>query len=489
MADALHRLDNDAQNARFEPDHIVQSAGFTSRTGYLLFLSDMLSLAGGIVGGFWLAKNVGISYAVATPWPTGLSTLALSAALPLALLALFWLAGHYGRRRALWDTSLEGVLPITVAMTAHAVLLKTTGDIAPLVTVVSWVFGGVVLFAARRTNRDILARTGRWHQPAIIIGSDAEFRRLDSELAQANDLAIRADARLERDPAFGFDISAARLAALVSAYPDHKILISPWRTDAASIQNLLNLIAPIGRRVSAVLPYPCLVPALDQKVREHYLPNHGAIVTPRAGMSDPVLSGFKRAVDIVGSLFFLTLFAPLFGLLSIAGLFDRGPVFFSHRRVGRYGRPFSCYKFRTMVPNGEKVLEDLLARDPVARQEWETSFKLKNDPRVTRLGGFLRKTSLDELPQLWNVLKGDMSLVGPRPIIENELRYYGDHTLEYFSVRPGMTGLWQISGRSNTSYETRVELDTLYVRNWSISADFLILFKTADVVFGRGGAY
>lgn len=489
MADALHRLDNDAQGARFEPDHIVQSAGFTGRTGFLLFLSDVLSLAGGIVGGFWLAKTVGVSYAVATSWPTAPSTLALSAALPLALLAVFWLAGHYGRRRAMWDTSLEGLLPITVAMTAHAIQLMAVADIAPFVTVVSWSFGGIVLFAARRTNRDILARTGRWHQPAIIVGSDADFRRLDLELTQAKDLAIHAEARLDRDPAFGLDISTARLSALVSAYPDHKILIAPWRTDPASIQNLLNSIATIGSRVSVVLPYPCLVSTFDQKVRENFLPNHGAVVTPRGGLSHSGLSAFKRTVDIVGSAFFLILFTPLFGLLSVAALFACGPIFFGHRRVGRYGRPFTCYKFRTMVPNGEKVLEELLAHDLAARQEWESGYKLKNDPRVTRLGGFLRKTSLDELPQLWNVLKGDMSLVGPRPIIEDELRYYGDHTLEYFSVRPGVTGLWQISGRSNTSYETRVELDTLYVRNWSISADLLILFKTADVVFGRGGAY
>ncbi|HKA39286.1 MAG TPA: sugar transferase, partial [Burkholderiales bacterium] len=166
-----------------------------------------------------------------------------------------------------------------------------------------------------------------------------------------------------------------------------------------------------------------------------------------------------------------------------------GAAIFRHMRVGRYGRMFGCLKFRTMVLDAEGVLRGHLDADPGARAEWERDFKLKDDPRITPIGAFLRKTSLDELPQLWNVLKGEMSLVGPRPIIEEELERYGDQVGYYLETRPGVTGLWQISGRNDTGYEDRVALDSWYVRNWSLWYDLVILVKTINVVLRRKGAY
>jgi undecaprenyl-phosphate galactose phosphotransferase len=150
---------------------------------------------------------------------------------------------------------------------------------------------------------------------------------------------------------------------------------------------------------------------------------------------------------------------------------------------------FGCLKFRTMVPDADGVLRRLLEDDPRARAEWESDFKLKDDPRITPIGAFLRRTSLDELPQLWNVLKGEMSLVGPRPIIEEELERYGDQVGYYLETRPGITGLWQISGRNDTGYEDRVALDSWYVRNWSLWYDLVILVKTINVVLQHKGAY
>ncbi|HGU1916798.1 TPA: sugar transferase, partial [Escherichia coli] len=146
-------------------------------------------------------------------------------------------------------------------------------------------------------------------------------------------------------------------------------------------------------------------------------------------------------------------------------------------------------KFRSMVTNSKEVLENLLLNDPVSKMEWDATFKLKNDPRVTKIGAFLRRTSLDELPQLFNVLKGEMSLVGPRPIIDEELERYNDEVEYYLLSKPGMTGLWQVSGRSDVDYETRVYLDTWYVKNWSMWNDLVILFKTVNVVLRRDGAY
>jgi len=198
----------------------------------------------------------------------------------------------------------------------------------------------------------------------------------------------------------------------------------------------------------------------------------------------------KRALDIIGAGVGLVLLAPFFLIVALLVRADGGPAFFAHQRVGRGGKLFGCLKFRSMVIDSQARLEALLASDPAARAEWEATRKLKNDPRITRIGRFLRSTSLDELPQLINVLRGEMSLVGPRPVQEAEIdRYYGASAAHYMAVRPGITGLWQVSGRSETSYESRVALDVSYVSRPSLLADISILLRTPVAVLSRRGAH
>ena len=198
----------------------------------------------------------------------------------------------------------------------------------------------------------------------------------------------------------------------------------------------------------------------------------------------------KRALDIVGAGLGLVVLAPFFLIVAMMVRADGGPAFFAHQRVGRGGKLFGCLKFRSMVIDSQARLEDLLANDPAARAEWDATRKLKNDPRITRIGRFLRSTSLDELPQLINVLRGEMSLVGPRPVQEAEIdRYYGASAAHYMAVRPGITGLWQVSGRSETSYESRVALDVAYVSRPSLLADIAILLRTPVAVLSRRGAH
>lgn len=197
----------------------------------------------------------------------------------------------------------------------------------------------------------------------------------------------------------------------------------------------------------------------------------------------------KRCIDVVVSLLAIVVLSPLLAVLAVISKLDGGPIVFSHTRVGLDKSLFRCYKFRSMHVDAEKRLSELLARDEDARQEWNTHFKLKDDPRITALGLFLRKSSLDELPQLINVLKGDMSLVGPRPVIEEELALYGEYESDYLSARPGITGLWQVSGRNDLDYDERVTLDATYVRNWTHALDLRILLKTGLVVLTRRGAY
>ena len=197
----------------------------------------------------------------------------------------------------------------------------------------------------------------------------------------------------------------------------------------------------------------------------------------------------KSAFDYVGALVILLLASPLLLIISLLVAHDGGPVIFGHRRLGRGGVEFRCLKFRTMMVDGDAVLARTLADDPAAAAEWAANHKLKVDPRVTRIGRFLRVTSLDELPQLLNVLRGEMSMVGPRPIVRDEVRRYGSDINYYYRVKPGLTGLWQVSGRSATSYRQRIDYDVCYVRTWSLWKDVVILLKTILVILSREGSH
>ena len=201
----------------------------------------------------------------------------------------------------------------------------------------------------------------------------------------------------------------------------------------------------------------------------------------------------KRAMDISVALLLIILLAPLFLTIALAILIKGGPgpIIYCQERIGLFGRPFLCLKFRTMRSDAERVLYDLLAQDPQAQAEWEKTQKLRRDPRVSPIGRLLRRTSLDELPQLWNVVRGDMSLVGPRPVTPGEMRKWYDvlgGAASYKSVRPGITGLWQVTGRGRTTYETRVAIDCHYVKNLSLRNDTMILFRTFGAIIGREGA-
>ena len=197
----------------------------------------------------------------------------------------------------------------------------------------------------------------------------------------------------------------------------------------------------------------------------------------------------KRVIDLVLSELAIIILSPVFIVTSIIIKLDsRGPVFYRHRRLGRNMRELRILKFRTMHRDADKRLKDLLDSDPSLKKEFEEKFKLAHDPRVTRVGGFLRKCSIDELPQFFNVLAGQMSFVGPRPIVDEEVKYYKQHSLLMFRVPPGATGRWQVSGRSDTSYQSRVEMDTHYVQEWTFWEDLKIILQTIPAVLSRKGA-
>ena len=212
-------------------------------------------------------------------------------------------------------------------------------------------------------------------------------------------------------------------------------------------------------------------------------------LSDRYNLARPVSRVTKAMFDVTISAALLLLLSPLMLAIALLIRCDGGPMIFFHERIGAGGRRFRCLKFRTMVPDSAARLQNAIASEPALAAEWVATRKLRNDPRVTPVGRCLRRTSLDELPQLINVLRLDMSLVGPRPIIDEEVPLYGQDIQFYYETRPGLTGLWQVSGRSETSFAERVRLDTRYVRRWTMWRDLAILAKTVQVVLSRKGAH
>jgi len=208
------------------------------------------------------------------------------------------------------------------------------------------------------------------------------------------------------------------------------------------------------------------------------------------GKTDHYAAWGKRLSDIVFALAVLVFLSPIYLAIAILILISsRGSILYVHPRVGLNGREFKCLKFRTMVTGADRFLEDYLNSCPISRAEYESSFKLKYDPRITKIGRFLRVTSLDELPQFWNVLIGDMSVVGPRPLVQAELAKYGEAIEQVLSVRPGIAGIWQVSGRNDLPYSRRIHLDASYVRRMCFGFDLWLIFKTVLVVICPRGAY
>lgn len=344
---------------------------------------------------------------------------------------------------------------------------------------------------SRAITKLVLSKLRVWGRAVVIVGHSGSADRIAQVLLQQPQLGLHPIALIdERLSSTATALSGiARATALtpeLSRSANHVIVV-PGQGPSPTIMDVLSAAGRTAFRVVQVVPDLMSVPstdvvakplgrALSLEVRNNLAYGHNRFL--------------KRAFDVALVTLGAPFAAPLVVAIAVAIRLDsKGPPFYSQPRVGRDGKLFRVWKFRSMVVDADEQLEALLASDPEARREWDETQKLVHDPRVTRVGRLLRKTSLDELPQLWNVAKGEMSLVGPRPIIEAEIEKYEDDYRYYTQVRPGMTGAWQVSGRSDTSYEFRVELDTYYVRNWNPWIDLDILIKTVGVVLKREGAY
>lgn len=358
---------------------------------------------------------------------------------------------------------------------------------------ISWAASIMAFPSGRGLVRKLFQRTEWWGVPVVIFGAGTTGRLMVDRLQNRPWIGFHPVLMLDDNPLAGDEYRGVPILRGTD--------LGPRVADECGIDTALVAMPGVDRRKLATI-----VADYVQSFR-HYilLPDFFGMTNIWMSVRDfdgvlglytqqslliPLNRNLKRALDIVLCVVGGTLLLPVFGLIALLIKLDSpGKVFYGHHRLGKNGKPFTAWKFRSMVSDSKQVLDRLLAENPAACREWEENHKLRDDPRITRMGAFLRRTSLDELPQIWNVLKGEMSLIGPRPIVEEEVEKYGHQYRLFSSVKPGLSGLWQVSGRSETSYEERVALDILYIQSWSLWLDMHILFKTVVVAFGGKGAF
>lgn len=474
----------------------------TNKPQAFLLLGDMLSMGVAIVLSFYFSAFLS-NYIFGREYNIGATDIAarLSSFFGTAcvLFLIFLNRGHYIKRMSWWQQVQEILFVCFIGL-----LLDTFFNFSTKTTVSrfwvfnSWVFFFFLILLFRQFIKIILCNLGSWNQGVVVIG--------ESEEVMNTVFAILSDSYM------GYSIKKIIITDSLLCDTDRKILFGTFidveikivrSTQEIFLENLCGLtilaFSDFGYRFTKIAE------ALEAKGNKYVvsaslgvIPLYGSesrfyfgydlmMIKPKCNMASPLVRMVKRGIDFIAALLGLIVLSPVFFVVTLFIRLDGGNVFYGHKRVGLGGKEFKCWKFRSMKTNSKEILARLLKEDEGIRKEWEISFKIKNDPRITRIGKFLRKTSLDELPQLWNVLKGDMSLVGPRPVVQDELEYYEGYEGYYLAVRPGLTGVWQVNGRSDTTYKQRVKFDVWYANNWSIWNDIVILCKTVKIVLlGKG---
>lgn len=372
-------------------------------------------------------------------------------------------------------------------------MLKQGSEFSRAVFLIAWAMCVVAVPVARTITKLVFKRVSWFGYPAVIFARGHAAERVVNQLSRQPNLGLRARAIVSPDA--GLSPAVHGVPVLDAAALTHvlreagRVPYALVATEGMSPESLKELLAgPLQLFPNVILIPDLPLPSTLWMTGRDLGGMFGLEVQHR--LLDPGRRTLKRGLDLLALLILLPLFLPVLAVLAIAIKMDsRGPVFVKLRRVGQNGKLFHQLKFRTMVPDADRVLRTTLEADPRLAEEWEKAQKLKNDPRLTRVGRFLRMTSIDELPQVLTVLVGQMSLVGPRPITTSETARYAELVSLYTKVLPGLTGLWQVSGRNELEYEERVMLDAYYVRNWSVWLDLYILIKTVWVVLTGRGAY
>lgn len=446
-----------------------------------------------------------MSCAVLAWWLKSLSNPALShtlyaQALPLFLgggVAVYGVLGLYPGIGIGAATQLKRITQGTTIIVLGAVALTFLGqsgqDWSRQIFVSTWLLALPAVPLAHESIRRAFCRTHWWGVPVVVLGAGATGAQVIGLLRAKPWLGLRPVAALDDDRSKHG--SALQDVPIVGALADagnlrnrgvsHAILAMP----GLPAEQRSRLLDQLGDHLGHIFIAPALPGSPDVIAETREFANT-LVLEVRQNLLRTEARMLKRCLDLATAALAFLLFWWIFVVLALGvKVSSRGPAFYGQKRIGRNGSSFTAWKFRSMVKDAENLLQDYLAAHPELHAEWERDHKLKNDPRVTWIGRLLRRTSFDELPQLWNVLRGDMSLVGPRPIVQAETIKYGDKFSLYQKVRPGLSGLWQVSGRNDTHYAERVALDCYYVRNWSVWLDLVILVRTIRVVLLGKGAY
>ncbi|MCA9073556.1 MAG: undecaprenyl-phosphate galactose phosphotransferase WbaP [Planctomycetaceae bacterium] len=426
-----------------------------------------------------------------------------------ALLAMYVVCGIlFGLYPA---SGLNPVIELRLQVTVLALTFTSVILLNALVGVVSnfevttislgMAFSILVAPVVRYTARYLVSSCSKWGQPVIIVGASSQGRMIHRFLQSSRTRGLRTVGVVDIDmkrywtefetteskdddvPFLGTLDELREVCHQHHVYRVIAILIDRSPEEAQRILTACSSV-PTVTVLSSRLMLPSLWTQSYDCIGFTGIQIHDRLLSP-------VNRASKRLLDILIATIGLVISLPIFAVAAVVlSIRSPGPVFYGHPRTGHKGLRFKAWKIRTMVTNAAEVFEELMENDPAAREEWNRTHKLKRDPRI--VGGIirlLRRTSLDELPQLWNVLKGEMSLVGPRPLPDDEIERYGEALPVFMRVRPGITGLWQVSGRNNTAYDDKVRLDIYYVRNWSLWLDYYIVLRTLKTVILREGAY
>lgn len=418
--------------------------------------------------------------------------------LPMVFMFFIFYSGLYGRRmliyrmvERLFFACLEGTVLSIILM----FFAQVSGEVSRLFVLLYTIFVFTMMSFMRVILSKVMKKVSAFQIPVLIVGAGRTAELVVRQILHDSGMRYRVVGFLEDrhpvdTPIHGFPVLGgfADMERIIQETGVHTVLIAAPGLPQDDLASLIYRAQSLVKQVD-VIPNLVAVP-MSNVTAESFFDAKIMVLHIKNNLASPWNQMLKRLFDIFATIFGGIFISPILLAIALWVYHDSpGPVIFKHRRIGKNGKEFNCYKFRTMCINSKEVLEHLLATDPDAKAEWDKEFKLKNDPRITKSGAFLRKTSLDELPQLWNVLKGEMSLVGPRPIVRGEISRYGVYFKEYSMVRPGITGIWQTSGRNDIDYPERVQMDNWYVHNWSVWLDLVLLWRTIRVVAACNGAY
>jgi undecaprenyl-phosphate galactose phosphotransferase len=464
----------------------------------LLFVSDVLSVFLALQGAIFLRTRV-LPYFLEFPeWPEKDFT-AFWWVFPVWFL-FFVYEGLYSDRFSLWDevkVLWKVIFFSTIAVFSILYLGKVGEQVSRTVLVVMGLISFPVLPLIRINAKKVLLLVGLLKSKVLILGAGKTGGMIFNALKRDTNLGFDVVGFLDDDPEkIGRKIDGVKIHSGVDnagKYIDrcgiHDVIIAMPGCEKKKLVSLINRLQHKARNI-LLIPDLFGMAVLGTNL-QHFFQEQTIGLEVKNNLARPVNIYIKRFFDlVVGIALLIVLLVPMIVISILIRIGSRGPAIFSQERIGKNGRPFRCYKFRTMYVDAGQDFSRLLEQDVRIKNEWEQNWKLKDDPRITKMGEFLRKTSLDELPQLLNVLKGEMSLVGPRPVTKEEIKeFYRDNAELCLEVPLGITGLWQVSGRSGTSYDYRIALDLWYVRNWNLWLDIVILLKTIKIVIKREGAY